>query len=231
MFANLLLVAIKVDFFIAGDAVACKGLELSETTRDAIASKPRKGVAQQHQTCWAAHALRPAGAKAAVLCFSTTDRSSFESIESWKKKVEEQCGRIPMVLVQTKVDLLDEAAVERHESEALAEILGVRFYRICAKQNLYIAEVFEYLAELYLRWDVQCMQTPRIVIGRSKQFVTLEEERNSSSFREENPLFNKSNNQNPSIDANEEFVVESRLQVALGPHDDRPLPDVKPDLQ
>ncbi|MCO5548945.1 hypothetical protein L7F22_002409 [Adiantum nelumboides] len=89
------------------------------------------------------------GAKAAVLCFSTTDRFSFESLESWKKKIEEQCGRIPMVLVQTKVDLLDEAAVER----------------ICAKQNLYVAEVFEYLAELYLRWDEQSMQTPRVVIG------------------------------------------------------------------
>ncbi|KAJ7553073.1 hypothetical protein O6H91_06G083600 [Diphasiastrum complanatum] len=53
------------------------------------------------------------GAKAAVLCFSTSDRASFEAIKAWRKKVEEVCGKIPMVLVQNKVDLLEQAAVTR----------------------------------------------------------------------------------------------------------------------
>ncbi|MCO5557111.1 hypothetical protein L7F22_010667 [Adiantum nelumboides] len=73
------------------------------------------------------------GAKAAVLCFSTTDRFSFESLESWKKKVEEQCGRIPMVLVQTKVDLLDEAAVERYISHGDCFDMGGVWVRAVAK--------------------------------------------------------------------------------------------------
>lgn len=51
------------------------------------------------------------GAQACVLAFSITDRASFEAIESWKKKVEVEVGEIPMVLVQNKIDLIDEARV------------------------------------------------------------------------------------------------------------------------
>jgi len=51
------------------------------------------------------------GAQACVLAFSTTDRESFEAIETWKRKVEAEVGEIPMVLVQNKIDLLEEAVV------------------------------------------------------------------------------------------------------------------------
>ena len=53
------------------------------------------------------------GAQACVLAFSCTDRESFKSVGKWKKKVEEECGNIPMMLVMTKVDLLYQATVER----------------------------------------------------------------------------------------------------------------------
>eukprot|EP01018_Ginkgo_biloba_P034062 Gb_06562 [translate_table: standard] len=126
------------------------------------------------------------GAKAAVLCFSTTDRKSFESIKHWKKKIEEECGKISMVVVQNKVDLIDQAVITRHdfrlshrtwlfylvtgqmqEGEELAETLGLRFYRVCVKQNLYVTDVFEYLAELYLQKDcAKIMHTPRTLIGK-----------------------------------------------------------------
>ena len=71
------------------------------------------------------------GAQAAVLAFSTVDRMSFEAIRSWKKKVytfveiactalnkflgqqvEDECGEIPMVIVQNKIDLVDQAVVD-----------------------------------------------------------------------------------------------------------------------
>jgi len=45
------------------------------------------------------------------LAFSTTDRQSFEAIEIWKRKVENEVGEIPMVLVQNKIDLVDQAQV------------------------------------------------------------------------------------------------------------------------
>lgn len=51
------------------------------------------------------------GAQACVLTFSTTDRASFEAVKDWKKKVENECGEVPTVLVQNKIDLMDQAVV------------------------------------------------------------------------------------------------------------------------
>eukprot|EP01147_Barroeca_monosierra_P007936 gene7937-10028_t len=41
-------------------------------------------------------------AEACVVAFSTIDRDSFDAVESWIKKVEDEVGRIPMVLIQNK---------------------------------------------------------------------------------------------------------------------------------
>ena len=51
------------------------------------------------------------GAQACVLTFSTTDRNSFEAVRTWKKKVENECGEVPTVLVQNKIDLMGQAVV------------------------------------------------------------------------------------------------------------------------
>ena len=53
------------------------------------------------------------GAQACVIAFSTTDRKSLLAVRRWKKKVEEECGLIPTVLVQNKMDLLYQAEVDR----------------------------------------------------------------------------------------------------------------------
>ena len=51
--------------------------------------------------------------QACVIVFSTSDKSSFEAVKTWKRKVEDECGHVPMVLVQNKIDLLHEAQVDR----------------------------------------------------------------------------------------------------------------------
>mmetsp|Transcript_5527 Transcript_5527/g.19432 ORF Transcript_5527/g.19432 Transcript_5527/m.19432 type:complete len:166 (-) Transcript_5527:1401-1898(-) len=66
-------------------------------------------------------------ANGCVVAFSTVDRDSFEAVEKWKSKVrllsgtmrspmrslqvEAEVGQIPMVLVQNKVDLIDQSVV------------------------------------------------------------------------------------------------------------------------
>lgn len=90
------------------------------------------------------------GAQACVLAFSTVDRDSFEAIESWKRKVEDEVGEIGMVIVQNKIDLIDDALIQPEEAEALAKKLRMRFYRTSVKDNLNVDEVFRYLAEKYL---------------------------------------------------------------------------------
>ncbi|XP_070834306.1 ras-related protein Rab-23 [Chaetodon trifascialis] len=91
------------------------------------------------------------GAQACVLVFSTTDRESFQAIDSWREKVEAEVGDIPTVLVQNKIDLLEETVIKTEEAEALAKRLKLRFYRASVKEDLNVNEVFKYLAEKYLQ--------------------------------------------------------------------------------
>ena len=51
--------------------------------------------------------------QACVIAFSTTDHASFEAVKKWKRKVEDECGHVPMVLVQNKIDLLHESQIDR----------------------------------------------------------------------------------------------------------------------
>ncbi|XP_028406342.1 ras-related protein Rab-23-like [Dendronephthya gigantea] len=90
------------------------------------------------------------GAQACVMCFSTIDRDSYEAIEQWMAKVSEECGSIPCVLVQNKIDLIDEAVIRPDEAETLAKKLKVKFYRTSVKEDLNVTEVFQYLARRYL---------------------------------------------------------------------------------
>ena len=91
------------------------------------------------------------GASAAIIAFSTTDRASFEAVEKWHRKLREECGGIPAVLVQNKVDLIDEAVVSQAEAEALATKLRLRLYRCCVKERLAVGEIFVHLAKEFLR--------------------------------------------------------------------------------
>uniref|UniRef100_A0A3Q2DEN6 Ras-related protein Rab-23 n=1 Tax=Cyprinodon variegatus TaxID=28743 RepID=A0A3Q2DEN6_CYPVA len=80
------------------------------------------------------------GAQACVLVFSTTDRESFQAIDSWREKVEAEVGNIPTVLVQNKIDLLEETVIKNEEAEALAKRLKLRFYRTSVKEDLNVNE-------------------------------------------------------------------------------------------
>merc|ERR1719277_2167213 len=91
------------------------------------------------------------GAGACILAFSTTDRASFDAVEAWYKKVTEECGNICMVLVQNKVDLMDNAKMEATEVEFLAKKLKLKLYRMCVKDDLNVSEVFQYLGAEFVR--------------------------------------------------------------------------------
>ncbi|XP_048059766.1 ras-related protein Rab-23-like [Megalobrama amblycephala] len=80
------------------------------------------------------------GAQACVLVFSTTVRDSFEAISSWREKVEMEVGDIPTVLVQNKIDLLDDTVIKNEEAEGLAKTLKLRFYRTSVKEDLNVNE-------------------------------------------------------------------------------------------
>eukprot|EP01135_Chromosphaera_perkinsii_P011123 Nk52_evm32s2340 gene=Nk52_evmTU32s2340 len=97
------------------------------------------------------------GANACVLAFSTTDRDSFEAVKDWLAKVKAQCCQgndskgFAMVLVQNKIDLIDEAAFEQSEAEDLARELKLKLYRTSVSENMLVDEVFQYLSEKCLK--------------------------------------------------------------------------------
>lgn len=90
------------------------------------------------------------GAGCCILAFSTVDRASFDAIESWHAKVREECGNIVMVLVQNKIDLMDDAAMDAREVEYLAKKLRLKLYRTCVKDDMNVSEVFQYLGAEFI---------------------------------------------------------------------------------
>lgn len=86
------------------------------------------------------------GAQACVLAFSVTDRDSFEAIHSWKKKVEDECGAIPTILVQNKIDLMEQSVIEPEEVEMLSRALGCRLMLTSVKEDVNVNAVFRHLA-------------------------------------------------------------------------------------
>lgn len=80
------------------------------------------------------------GAGAVIYVFSTTDRDSFEDLPKWQRKVEEECGRMTQVLVQNKIDLVDDAAMSRSEVEDMTDYMRIRLFRSCVQDNVNVKE-------------------------------------------------------------------------------------------
>lgn len=91
------------------------------------------------------------GAGVAIVAFSTVDRKSFDAVPSWVRMVREECGQIPLVLVQTKSDLMPQACVSVEESTNFALTEKLKLYRVCAKENVSVNDVFEQLCIDYVR--------------------------------------------------------------------------------
>ena len=91
------------------------------------------------------------GAQACVVAFSTTDRDSLMAVRKWRKKVEDECGDIPMVLVQNKIDLISKAEISSYETERMASDNRMKLYRTSVKEDLNVDLVFQHLAENYIK--------------------------------------------------------------------------------
>ncbi|KAG7276962.1 hypothetical protein CRUP_016452, partial [Coryphaenoides rupestris] len=102
---------------------------------------------------------------------------SYQAISSWREKVEVEVGDIPTVLVQNKIDLLDDTVIKNEEAEGLAKRLKLRFYRASVKEDLNVNEVFKYLAEKYLqRLKQQTAEEPEVVHTTSNKIGSEEAE-------------------------------------------------------
>ena len=118
------------------------------------------------------------GSSACILAFSTIDRDSFNAVQKWQKKVNEQCGSIPTILVQTKLDLEGyQAKVTENDAKELADLLNITLFRISSKQDLRVKEMFDYLANAYVKSKNQRNS------NETKEIIEKEKEKEKLVFK------------------------------------------------
>ena len=71
-----------------------------------------------------------------MLVYDITNRKSFENIDIWMKKIDEYANEnVPIVLVGTKADLVNEREVTKDEGEQKAFEHEITFFELSAREN------------------------------------------------------------------------------------------------
>ena len=86
------------------------------------------------------------GADAALIVFAINDKDSFDNVIQWYDKIFQECNKIPMILVMSKIDLKHEVVVTDNQAIDLAKKLNITFMKVSSKDNFMVNEVFEKLA-------------------------------------------------------------------------------------
>ncbi len=83
-------------------------------------------------------------ARGALLCYDVSNRLSFENLSKWIQELEDNCGKVPTLLVGNKIDL--ERQVSRDEGLKFAMEHGFLFMECSAKTGENIQDMFYKLA-------------------------------------------------------------------------------------
>jgi len=81
-----------------------------------------------------------------VLVFSLTQEASLKEVDNLRKQISRIKGgdhAVPIVIVGTKLDLVNEREVQRNTIQSLASQWDLPFYETSAKRNWHVGEVFE----------------------------------------------------------------------------------------
>ncbi|KAJ4495101.1 small GTPase superfamily [Lentinula edodes] len=84
--------------------------------------------------------------KGFILVFSLTQEASLKEVDHLRKqiiRIKGEAGAIPIVVVGTKLDLVNEREVHRNTIQALASRWKLPFYETSSKRNWHISDVFE----------------------------------------------------------------------------------------
>jgi small GTP-binding protein len=86
------------------------------------------------------------GAIATIICYDTTDRTSFYNVNKWLNEVKKNSLNMPvLILCGTKTDLISERQISYEEGENKAKSLGMKFFECSAKDKFGIENIFEYI--------------------------------------------------------------------------------------
>jgi small GTP-binding protein len=86
------------------------------------------------------------GAEGALFVCDLTRFQTFENLPEWIKDFEAMCGKVPIVLLGNKADLLDSAQFGESELSALAARYSAKAYLTSAKTGANVERSFNELA-------------------------------------------------------------------------------------
>jgi small GTP-binding protein len=88
------------------------------------------------------------GSHGALVVYDVTSKESFSSLDKWFQDLYDQCGKIPIILIGNKIDLIEKRVILSEEGERYALKKGVTFYETSAKTGKNVVDVMEELANL-----------------------------------------------------------------------------------
>lgn len=92
----------------------------------------------------ALHDLYIKAGRGFILAFSLTDQSTLREIEALREQILRLKGdRVPIVVVGTKSDLLEERQVDRDQMMNISLGWGVPIYETSAKKNWHVTDAFD----------------------------------------------------------------------------------------
>lgn len=104
---------------------------------------------------------------AILLTYDITNRKSFESLGSWLADIRRLSDTSEIMLLGTKLDLIDDRQVSQEEGQAWAEAQGLQFMETSARSNINIEDCFQQVARAALRAKQQKDRDNELLEGGS----------------------------------------------------------------
>lgn len=90
------------------------------------------------------------GAMGCIVLFDLTNRESFDHVPKWLDEVSKEAGKIPMLLVGNKSDLVSQRVISTEDAQNLAKQLDMEYIESSAKTGDGIGDVFAVLSYLMM---------------------------------------------------------------------------------
>lgn len=117
-----------------------------------------------------------------VVVYSFTDRASFEAVPQWVEKVKSVAVNVQIVLVENKIDLLQNGEVSFEEAHRMATQLEAPLFRISVREGLNLRNLFTYVAGTLQSTFLSSLNSlPR---GSDAFFVANGDDQNASETRQ-----------------------------------------------
>ena len=88
------------------------------------------------------------GAHGIILCYSTTDRTSFINLEQWRKEcIQYAPDGAPIIICGTKCDVVNNKQVSTEEGQKYAENYNYKFVETSAKTAVNVEQLFFDIAQ------------------------------------------------------------------------------------